>query len=118
MDEGSRPGQLDYIDDMLEAAHKIERYTDGMSHEEFVSDEKTVDAVLRNLEILGEASKLIAEDVREHAPEIPWSDMAGMRDKLIHGYATIDLDIVWRTVTEEVPHLRSKLDELFMELED
>ena len=118
MDGGSRSGELDYIDDMLEAAQKIEKYTDGMSHEEFVSDEKTVDAVLRNLEILGEASKLITEDVREHAPEIPWSEMAGMRDKLIHGYATIDLDIVWQTVTEEVPQLRSKLDELLMELAD
>ena len=118
MDEGSRSGDLDYIDDMLEAAEKVERYTDAMNREEFVSDEKTVDAVLRNLEILGEASKLVSEDVREHAPEIPWSEMAGMRDKLIHGYATIDLDIVWQTVTEEVPQLRSKLDELFNDLAD
>lgn len=118
MDEDSRPGDLDYIEDMLEAAEKIEQYTDRMGHEEFVTDEKTVDAVLRNLEILGEASKLISEDAREHALEIPWSEMAGMRDKLIHGYATIDLDIVWQTVTEEVPQLRSKLDELFVELDD
>ena len=71
MDEGSRSGDLDYIDDMLEAAEKIERYTDAMSGEEFVSDEKTVDAVLRNFEILGEASKLISEDVREQATDIP-----------------------------------------------
>ena len=61
---------------MLEATEKIERCTDAMSREEFVSDEKTVDAVLRNLEILGEASKLISDNVREQAPEIPWSEMA------------------------------------------
>lgn len=118
MGEGSRPEELDYIDDMLEAADKIEQYTDGMSHEEFVTDEKTADAVLRNLEILGEASKLISEEVRELASEIPWSEMAGMRDKLIHGYATFDLDIVWHTITEEIPQLRSKLNELFVELDE
>lgn len=118
MDDRSRAGELDYLDDMLEAAEKIERYIDGMSHEEFVSDEKTVDAVRRNLEILGEASKLISEDVREQAPEMPWSEMAGMRDKLIHGYATIDLDIVWQTISEHIPQLRSKLDALVIGLDD
>ncbi len=117
MDDRSRPGELDYIEDMLEAAEKIERYTDAMNREEFVSDEKTVDAVLRNLEILGEASKVISGDVREQAPEIPWSEMAGMRDKLIHGYATIDLDIVWQTVSEDVPPLRSELESLLVELD-
>ena len=77
-----------------------------------------MDAVLRNLEILGEASKLISDDVREQAPEIPWSEMAGMSDKLIHGYATIDLDIVWETVSEDVPHLRSKLESILVALDN
>lgn len=118
MENRSRPGELDYLDDMVEAAEKIERYTDAMSREEFVSDEKTVDAVLRNLEILGGAAKLLSDDVRGQASEIPWSEMAGMRDKLIHGYATIDLDIVWETVSEDVPHLRSKLESLVVELDE
>lgn len=105
MGDRSEPEVLDYIDDMREAVEKIERYVDDMTVEEFAADDKTADAVLRNLEILGEATKLIPADVRKQEPAIPWSEMAGMRDKLIHGYATIDLDIVWHTVSEDIPQL-------------
>ena len=118
MSDRSAPEELDYIEDMLEAAGKIERYTNGMTVEEFAADDKTVDAVLRNLEILGEASKLISDDIRAQEPTIPWSEMAGMRDKLIHGYATIDLDIVWHTISEDIPSLRSSLQSLAASLED
>ena len=89
MEAQSRPGKLDYLDDRLEAAEKIERYIDTMSRDEFVSDENTVDAVLHNLEILGEAAQRMSDDVREQATEIPWSEIAGMCDNLIHGYATM-----------------------------
>lgn len=89
-----------------------------MTFEEFEGDDKTIDAVLRNLEILGEASKLVPDYVREQEPAIPWSEMAGMRDKLIHGYATVDLEIVWHTVAEEIPRLRPKLESLASDLED
>ena len=117
MSDRSAPEELDYIEDMLEAAEKIERYTNGMTAEEFAADDKTVDAVLRNLEILGEASKLIPDDIQAKEPTIPWSEMAGMRDKLIHGYATVDLGIVWQTVSEDIPLLRSKLQALSAYLE-
>lgn len=82
---------LDYLHDIRDAAEKIEHYTDEKSFDEFKDDEKTVDAVLRNFEVIGEAAKKIPEDVREKHDGIPWIEMAGMRDKLIHGYSTVDL---------------------------
>jgi uncharacterized protein with HEPN domain len=96
---------LDYLEDIVEGAEKIDRFTDGMPYEAFERDEKTVTAVLRNLDVTGEAAKNVPEDVRREYSEVPWSEMAGMRDKLIHGYATIELDIVWTTVREDVPEL-------------
>lgn len=101
---------LDYLDDILEAVEKIERFTNGMEYDEFTEDPKTVDAVLRNFEVIGEAAKNIPEDVRREYDDVPWSEMAGMRGKLIHGYATIDLQIVWTTIQEEIPALASQIE--------
>lgn len=115
---GEPTADLDHVEDMILAAEKIERFTEGLDRESFVQDEKTVDAVLRNLEIIGEASKLLSDERREEHPDIPWSAMAGMRDKLIHGYATVDLDIVWTTVDEDLPELRLQLDSLKNDIED
>lgn len=108
---------LDYVEDIIHAAVKIDRFVEGMDRDAFVKDEKTVDAVLRNLEVLGEASKLIPDNRRSNHPDIPWSEMAGMRDKLIHGYATVDLDIVWTTVVEDLPGLRAHHIKLKEDLE-
>lgn len=108
---------LDYLEDIVEGAEKIERFTDGMTDEEFERDEKTVDAVLRNLEVIGEAAKNVPEDVRREYSEIPWAEMAGMRDKLIHGYATIELEIVWTTVQEDVPELVPALEAVMDDLD-
>lgn len=110
------PTVLDYVEDMIYAAEKIERFVEGMDRDTFVADEKTVDAVLRNREVIGEASELIPEDRRKNHPDIPWSEMAGMRDKLIHGYATVDFEIVWTTVVEDLPGLRAQLIELKKDL--
>lgn len=100
---------LDYLDDMLHAAEKIRRYTADMTFEEFTDDEKTVDAVLRNFEVIGEAAKNIPEELRQEHEDVPWSEMAGMRDRLIHGYSSVDLHIVWMTVIEEIPLLISQI---------
>jgi uncharacterized protein with HEPN domain len=108
---------LDYLDDILEAVEKIERFTDGMDYAEFVEDSKTVDAVLRNFEVIGEAAKNIPEDVRQEYGDVPWSEMAGMRDKLIHGYATVELQIVWTTIQEELPTLGPQIESVRDELE-
>jgi uncharacterized protein with HEPN domain len=96
---------FDYFDDILEAIEKIERFTSDMRYEESIEDPKTVDAVLRNFEVIGEAAKNVPEDTRQEYDDVPWSEMAGMRDKLIHGYATVELQIVWTTIEEELPTL-------------
>ena len=81
------------------------KFVKGMSYDEFVQDDKTVFAVVRAIEIIGEAVKNIPEEVRGSYPEIPWKDMAGMRDKLIHSYFGIRLERVWETANEENPPL-------------
>lgn len=95
-----------YVEDILGGINSIEAYTDGLTYEEFVSDRKTVDAVIRNLEIIGEATKQIPLVVRQKYSEVPWKDMAGMRDKLIHGYFGVQLDVVWKTVKERLPAVK------------
>jgi len=113
----TEPGLQEYIDDILTAAEKIERFTEDMTYESFVADEKTVDAVLRNFEVMGEAAKNVPPDVRQEYEEMPWTEMAGMRDKLIHGYATVDLEIIWTTVETEIPKIIPRLKEVQRSLE-
>lgn len=108
---------LDYLDDILESVEKIRRFTQGMSYDEFIDDPKTVDAVLRNFEVIGEATKNVPDDIRKEHADVPWSEMAGMRDKLIHGYATVELQIIWETVQKEIPALRTQIESVRDELE-
>lgn len=96
---------LDYLEDMRNSAQEVLDFTRGMTFEEFRQDRKTINAVIRSLEVLGEAAKRIPQDVRAKHPSIPWKDIAGMRDKLIHEYHGVDLHIVWKTVREDVPTL-------------
>lgn len=109
---------LDYVEDIVEATRKIDRYTADLEYDAFVDDELTVDAVLRNFEVIGEAAKNVPEDVRDEYDEVPWSEMAGMRDKLIHGYSTVELSIVWRTVEEEIPGLKRQMESIRADFED
>lgn len=100
----------DYLDDIIEAAKKIQRFTKGMTVESFREDEMAVDAVLRNFEVIGEAAKNVPDDVQREYDDVPWSEMAGMRDKLIHGYADVDLDIVWTTIDRDLPELTKQVE--------
>ncbi len=102
----------DYLKDILDAIASIEEFTYGMDFEDFSKDRKTQFAVIRALEIIGEAAKAIPEDFKKEHPEVPWKGMAKMRDKLIHAYFGVDLRVVWKTLKEDVPFLKEVLSGL------
>jgi uncharacterized protein with HEPN domain len=101
-----------YLEDILTAAARITSYVQGYTREGFGNDAKTVDAVVRNLEIIGEAVKQVPAGVREQAPDVEWAKIAGLRVILIHAYSGVDLDIVWDVVTNKVPSLAQKVNAL------
>lgn len=102
----------DYLADILESAREVEMFIVGMNYDKFFRDKKTINAVIRSLEVMGEAAKRVPEEIRANYPEIPWKRMAGMRDKLIHEYAGVDLETVWDVATEELPALKPILEKL------
>lgn len=108
---------VDYLRDILDAAEKAERFTQGLDFAAFTTDDKTVFAVTRALEVIGEAAKKVPKSVRTRHPEVPWSRMAGIRDKLVHEYFGVNLEVVWKTVREDLPPLRSALSGILADLE-
>ncbi|MEO0115665.1 MAG: DUF86 domain-containing protein [candidate division WOR-3 bacterium] len=97
---------------ILTAIARIEEYTRGMRCETFMANNLVQDAVIRQIEIIGEATKQLSKTIKEKYPEIPWKDIAGMRDKLIHDYLGVDLNAVWKTVEKDIPFLKNKLKEI------
>ncbi|MFH1504203.1 MAG: DUF86 domain-containing protein [Candidatus Omnitrophota bacterium] len=102
-----------YVKDILDAIEKIEEYTKNLSFEKFSDNKLVIDAVVRNFEIIGEASKNIPGQIKTLHQNIPWKEMAGMRDKIIHEYFGVDLDIVWKTIETRLPNLRTSLRDIY-----
>jgi uncharacterized protein with HEPN domain len=107
-----------YLNDIIEAARFIERQTQGVTYGEFTADEIRLQALLHNLMIIGEAVKHIPAEVRERAPGVPWAEVAGMRDVIVHGYFELDLPLLWHVVREEVTQLRQQIEALLKELDE
>jgi len=118
MSAAERRTYLDYLADILEAVEKAQRFVQGLSYEQFAADDKTTFAVIRALEIIGEAAKRIPPEMRRQVPDLPWKEISGMRDKLSHDYFGVNLQVVWRTVTEDLPFLEQRLRPLVTSLED
>jgi uncharacterized protein with HEPN domain len=113
----ARKSPMPFIKDIMDAAAAIGDYCAEMTYEQFVRDRKTRDAVVRNLEIIGEAAKNIPGSAKARAPEIPWKAIAGMRDKLIHEYFGVSYSTVWETVQSDLPVLKERIAVLFEMLE-
>ena len=111
MSPSSRDWRL-YADDIIEACGKIRRFTAGMSFESFVNDERTCDAVIRNLVVIGEAAKNLPADVTARASDVEWRKIRGMRDILAHGYFGLEVKVVWSTVTTKLDALESAVRKL------
>ena len=105
-----------YLQDILDAIEKIKKYTAKVDYEMFSKNQMMIDAVLMNIAIIGESVKKIPEDVKERYPDIPWKDIAGMRDKVIHDYFGVDVNIVWETIKKNVPELEQKIKVMLKEL--
>ena len=103
---------LDYLTDIRDSARKALAFVSGLDFPTFAADEKTAYAVVRALEILGEATKRIPQAVRNRHPDVPWRAMAGIRDKLIHDYFSVNAEMVWKTVAEDLPPLLKQLGEI------
>jgi uncharacterized protein with HEPN domain len=106
---------LDFLHDIQEAIDRSLAYTNGLNWGEYLQDHKTQDAVARNLEVLGEATKNLSEDLRNRYPSVPWRVMSGTRDRLIHHYFGINQEIVWQIVRQDLPELQRQIAQVIRE---
>lgn len=98
-----------YLKDILTSVIRINDYIKGFTIENLTADFKTIDAVIRNLEIIGEAAKNLSKDLKEKYPEIPWRKMVSMRNKVVHEYFGVDVEILWKTAIEDLPPLKKQI---------
>ena len=109
---------IDYVSDIKNELDKITLFIKDLSYEDFIKDEKTVYAVIRCFEIIGEAVKNLPDELKNQYPDIPWKRIAGMRDKLIHFYFGVNYDIIWQVIKDRLPDLREKIQAIIRELEE
>jgi uncharacterized protein with HEPN domain len=112
----SKREYIDYLQDMLEASAKALQFVRDIDFQAFSKNEEKVFAVIRALEIIGEAAKNIPKSIRGRYQEIPWEDIIGMRNKVIHGYFGVDIEVIWKTVQEDLPLLQATLTRIFEDL--
>lgn len=108
----SKRGNVEWLSDIKEAIRRISLYIEKMSYQEFLEDIKTQDALVHNLEIIGEAAKNISGDFKKKYRQLPWQDLAKVRDKLIHHYFGVNYDIVWEIAKEEIPKIILQVEEI------
>jgi len=106
---------LDYLNDILESIADIREFTAGMTRESFAGDKKTIKAVVRSLEVIGEAANKLPNHIKEMHPEISWQETVDMRNRLIHEYFGVDLDIVWQTIEEDLEPLDKTVERIIAE---
>ncbi len=109
---------LDFIEDILDEMDHAEQFLAGVGYDEFIADRKINYAVVRTLEIIGEATKRLPMSLRDNYPDIPWKGMAGMRDRIIHGYDIVNLQAVWDVVKDDIPHLRPQVRKILEDYSD
>jgi uncharacterized protein with HEPN domain len=108
---------LDFVEDILDGMNKAELLLEGIRYSQFKADFRINFAVVRALEIIGEAAKRLPEDLRQRYPDIPWKGMAGMRDRIIHGYDNVDFQIVWDVVKRDIPEIKPKIERILIDYE-
>lgn len=107
-----------YIKDIIEYMERAENHIKNFQLDQFLKDDKTCDAVIRCIEVIGEATKNIPEEIRISNPSISWRDLAGMRDKIIHSYFTVDFETVWLVVKEDIPRLKPMVKKVLEKMEE
>ena len=112
----AKRGDKLYLKDISDSIRKIEKYTQNLNYNKFSNNLLIIDAVVRNLEIIGEASKNLSKEIKILYPEIPWQEMAGMRNKVIHEYFGVNLKIVWKTIKKRIPEVKPKIKEVFRKM--
>ena len=107
---------IDYINDIIDSIERILEFTKGLDYKVFASDDKTNYAVIRCFEIIGEATKIIPNEIKEKYPKVPWREMTAIRDKLIHGYFGVNQEVVWKTIKEDIPKLKIQIIQISKDL--